>query len=85
MLTLACYGLSALNQIGMDRNKIKARLKHIDLISAISELLETSKFEIIKEHVYGHQDNLKRLLTKLEQLNCRMDTEEKKCTSTYQE
>ena len=76
--------MSTLNQVGMGRNEIKVILKHVDLILAISDLLETSKFEIIKEHAYGHQDNLKRILTQLEQLNFRMDTESKKCTSIYQ-
>ena len=31
----------------------------------------------MKEHVYGHQDDLKRPLTQLEAFNCRMDEEVK--------
>ena len=47
-LNLACDGLSVLNLVGINSNKIKARLKHVDLISAINDLLETCTFEIIK-------------------------------------
>ena len=72
-----CDRLSALKQVGMDRTNMKARLNHVDLILVISELWETFKFKIIKEHVYGHYDNLKFPLTQLEQLNCRMDAEAK--------
>ena len=47
----------------------------MDIISDISELWETSKFETTKENVYVHQENLNRPLTQLEQLNCRIDNE----------
>ena len=61
----------------MDRIVIKARLKHVDLISIISALWENSPFIILKEHVYGHQDILDRPLDQLEILNCRVDLEAK--------
>ena len=56
---------------------INTKLKHVDLISFISALWETSQFETVKEHVYGHQDNLNCPLNQLEKLNCRVDNEAK--------
>ena len=52
-------------------------MKHVDFISIISELWESSQFIIKNKHVYGHQDELQRPLTQLEDLNCRMDNEAK--------
>ena len=49
-LTIACDGLSALNQVGMDKQKIKAKMKHVDLISAISETWETGTYKLLKKH-----------------------------------
>ena len=75
MLPLACDGMLALNQVGMDMSISKAKLKYVDLISIISALWETSQFKTVKEHVYGHQDNLNCPLNQLEELNCRVDKE----------
>ena len=72
-LTVACDGKSALSKVFSGRAKLKARHKHIDLISVINELWEDAPFNIVKEHVYGHQDILGRILTQLEELNCRVD------------
>ena len=47
-LTLAYDGLSALNQVGIDSAKIKARLENLDIISIISSLWDTSSFDIVK-------------------------------------
>ena len=77
IFTIACDGLSALNQVGTDKARIKAKLKHVDFISAISAMWEDAKFTLKKEHVYGHQDDLNLPLTNLEKLNCRMDIEAK--------
>ena len=40
--------LSTLNQVGMDMSIIKAKIKHVDLISIIRALWETSKFETVE-------------------------------------
>ena len=48
--------------------------KNIDFISIINELWESSPYSIVKEHVYGHRDDIARPLTPLEALNCWMDT-----------
>ena len=73
-ITIGCDGLSALNQVGLDTSIIKAKMKNVDMISIINNLLSDSKFVINREHVYGHQDDLHRPLTQIETLNCRMDT-----------
>ena len=72
-LKTVCDGLSALNQVGLDKSYTKSSLKHVDMISMIAELWERSDFTLTKEHVLAHQDDLNRPLTMLEKLNCRMD------------
>ena len=67
----------------MDRPISKAKLKYVDLISINSALWETSQFEIVKEHVYGHQDNINRILTQLEELNLRIDIKVKDIAQDY--
>ena len=47
--------------------------KHYDLIWSIYELRKEITVQIIPEHVYGHQDDLGKNLTRLEQLNCETD------------
>ena len=48
--------------------------KHMDLISMLSHLWDIIPYTIAREHVYGHQDDLRdRVLTILEWLNCEMD------------
>lgn len=64
-LTIACDGISALNQVGLKKQKIKSKMKHVDLISAISEVWEDDECQLKKEHVYGHQDDLARPLTQI--------------------
>ena len=73
-LTIACDGLSTLKEVYKDRSILKSKQKHIDIISIINELWESSPFKMVKEHVYGRQDDLNRPLAQLEVLNCRMDT-----------
>ena len=51
---------------------------HVDLISVISALWESSRFIITKDHLYGHPDDLNHPLTQLETLNCRIDIEKKR-------
>ena len=47
--------------------------KHYDLIWSIYDLRKEITVQIIPEHVYGHQDDLRKTLTRLEQLNCKTD------------
>ena len=68
-----CDGLAALNRVGLDKSYVRCSSKHVDMISMITDLWETSDFNFVKEHVFAHQDDLNRPLTMLEQLNCRMD------------
>lgn len=68
-----CDGLSALNSVGLDKSYVRCSSKHVGMISIITDLLEKSNFNFVKEHVFAHQDDLNRPLTMLEQLNCRMD------------
>ena len=72
-ITLACDGLAAINRVNMDSKIIKAKMKNADMLTIISALWKDSEFTITKQHVYGHQDDLGRKLTQLEQLNCRVD------------
>ena len=76
-LTIACDGKSALEKVAIDSASIHCNQKHIDFISMISELWNTSKFRITKKHVYGHQDITGRELSMLELLNCKMDIKAK--------
>ena len=82
-ITIGCDGLSALNQVSLDTTTIKANTKNADMISIINSLLNLSNFIIIKEHVYGHQENLYRPLTQIEKLNYRMDTPAKSIALEY--
>ena len=43
------------------------------MISTITKLRSTSSFALNPKHVYGHRDTIKRPLTRLGQLNCKMD------------
>ena len=72
-ITIACDGLAAINRVNMDRSILKAKMTNIDMLSVISELWDGSNFSLIKQHVYGHQDDLGRPLTQLETLNCIVD------------
>ena len=83
VITIACAELLVLNQSSMDRSIIKAKLKHVDLISITSAPWENLQFDTVKEHVYGHQDDLNRPLTQLEELNCRMYVEAKDIALAY--
>ena len=72
-LILAYDALTVLNQVGIYSAKINARLKNVDIISTISSLWDISSFDIMKDHVYGHQNDLNRPLTLLKKNHCRMD------------
>ena len=71
---MACDGLSALDQITASKTDFKVKGKHFDIISITCDLLTNTNLKVIPIHVYGHQDNLNRSLTFLEQFNCQMDT-----------
>ena len=72
-ITIACDGKSALSKINQPRMKVHCKDKQADLISILSDLWSNSPFSIVKQHVYGHQDEIGRPLTILEKLNCYMD------------
>ena len=78
-ITVSCDGLSALNRTGLSLDALRASNKHMDLISMLSHLWDIIPYTIAREHVYGHQDDLRdRVLTILEWLNCKMDHKAKR-------
>ena len=52
-------------------------MKHIDIISAISELWSTSSFQHNMEYIKAHQDDYEDPQTSMESLNIDMDSVEK--------
>ena len=72
-MTTVCDGLAALNKVGIDKEYIRCSLKHVDMISMITELWSLSSFTPIQEHVYGHQDINDTSLTRQAKLNNEMD------------
>ena len=72
-LKTICDGLAALNKVGMDPEYVKCSAKHVDMISMITDLWNKSAFTPMLEHVYGHQDTSKELLSILTILNTKMD------------
>ena len=72
-ITVACDGKAAINRVNMEQKEIKANMKNVDFLTIISDLWEESSFTLIKQHVYGHQDESGRQLTSLEKLNCKVD------------
>ena len=72
-ITIACDGKAAIDRVNMAKNIMKSNMKNVDMLSIISDLWEDSPFNIIKQHVYGHQDDTGKELTQLEKLNCRVD------------
>ena len=83
VLTIVCDGMAVLNQVGMDRTIIKARLEYVDIISVITTLWENSPFTTVKEQVYGYQYILDLSLTQLDMLNYRVDLEAKEIAQDY--
>ena len=76
-ITVACDGLSALQNVHINKMHVKCNKKDSDLISIICSLWNQSNFCPITQHVYGHQDSTNRHLTSLEKLNCQMDSDAK--------
>ena len=73
-MVIACDGESALfKALQGDREYFHTSSPSFDLISRILLLREQLQAQLIPTHVKGHQDNLRRPLTDLEQLNVRMD------------
>ena len=73
-----CNGLSALNRTGLSLGALRTSGKHTDLVSILSTLWDKIPFTIVREHIYGHQDEHEdRELTILESLNCKMDEKAK--------
>jgi hypothetical protein len=73
-ITTSCDGISALEKAQIRSDQIRQSFKHVDLLSIAAIAWETSQFSVTTKHVRGHQDNLNRPLTNLEQVNCEMDT-----------
>ena len=76
-ITVACDGLAALENVHIDKNRIKPKQTDVDLISMISALWNQSSFSPNKVHVYGHQDDTSWSLTNLERLKRAMDSDAK--------
>ena len=70
-----CDGMSALKTVNTAATNIKSSGKSVDLISMTPEVWSNSKYEVIKEHVYAHQDekNIYGPLTIESSLNCKVD------------
>ena len=60
---------------------LKSKQEHIDMVSIINKIWEAPSLKIVKEYVYGNQDDLNRSPTQLEVLNFRIDTESKERNS----
>ena len=76
-ITIACDGKAALDKVNIAKKAIHCKDKQADFLSIISDLWLNSCFTINKTHVYGHQDDTGRRLTRLEILNCQMDARAK--------
>ena len=61
----------------MKAEYIKSSSKHVDMVSMITELWSRSSFIPLPTHVYGHQDNSNRQMSRLEKLNYKMDLMDK--------
>lgn len=74
-IKFCCDGLSALQIVNTEAVYIKSSGKSVDLISMTSEVWRQSKYELVKEHVYAHQDEDEHYgpLTIESTLNCKAD------------
>ena len=72
-ITTSCDGISALHRAQIKSEHIRQSFKHVDLLSITAIAWEAGQFSVKTKHVRGHQDNLHRPLTNLEQVNCEMD------------
>ena len=70
-----CDGLSAFKTINTAVAYIKSSGKSVDFISMTSELWLHSKHDVVKEHVYAHQDEMESYssLSIESKLNCKVD------------
>jgi len=62
-ITTACDGLSALQKVQVRKENIKPTWKNVDIIAPLKDLWKTMLFPTILQHVYGHQDMDRYLLT----------------------
>ena len=75
-ITLGCDGLSALQSIVLKtKERYSPNGEHSDIISSALHLKEILPIEIKATHILGHQDEHVAFenLTRLEQMNVRMD------------
>ena len=77
LITVACDGLAALQNVHLNKTRIKAKQTDVDLISMITSLWNKTDFSPNKVHVYGHQNDTGRQLTNLEKLNCDRESDAK--------
>ena len=84
-LTMACDGISALEQIQREADKISCKWKQCDLISACIKLRQEIPIDICFQHVKGHQDesNTYEELTILEKANIWADDEAKTTLESF--
>ena len=73
IIKMACDGLAVIDKVGIETEYIKCSSQNVDMVLIISELWSTSPFSLVAEHMYIHQDNLKRPLIMLEILNYNMN------------
>ena len=76
-IIVACDGLAALQNVHLNKTRIKAKQTDADLVSMITSIWNQTDFLPHRVHVYGHQDNTGRKLTNLEKLNCDRDSDAK--------
>jgi len=72
-LHIACDSQSALDNSFAHSKRAPVSTNNFDIIWAIYQLRQQIKTTITYEHVYGHQDEKNRKLTRLERINCEMD------------
>ena len=82
-ITLLCDGISDLETVRRPITNIKVKQKHSDLISLTSYVWSSTSYNITKEHVKAHQDDIQKQFTIKETLNCKMDKLAKDIAITY--
>ena len=72
-LKIVCDCKGALNTALRWSERPKIRCKHFDILWSIYDLRQELPIKLIPEHVYGNQDGVKTVLSRLETLNCDAD------------
>ena len=74
---IVCNCKGTLQRIFKWTERLNTGAKHFDVLWFIYEIWESLMIAKILEHVYGHQDEVRRPLTWMETLNCKADHGEK--------